>query len=155
LTYILNWYWSYIEFICELKTKEIKNSLEKLDKILEIITHYDNSCEEVEDYNIKKLHTIVISESSKSYLVKEVDKICKEMVFAPLESLCKFIAVIIEEVKGDFPYPFSLASTLLETAHDQHFFSEHLPNLTDNHQEQNHTVYVLDYLKYITSNFIK
>lgn len=155
LTYILNWYWSYIEFICELKIKEIKNGLEKLEKILEIITHHDNSCEEVEDYNIRKLHAIVISESSKSYLVKEVDQICKEMVFAPLESLCKFIAAIIKEVKGDFPYPLSLASTLLETAHDQHFFSEHLPNLTDNNQHINHTTYVLDYLKYITSNIIK
>lgn len=155
LTYILNWYWSYIEFISELKTKEIKNSLEKLEKILEIITHYDNSCEEVEDYNIKKLYGIVISESSKSYLVKEVDLICKEMVFEPLESLCKFIAAIIKEIKEDFPYPLSLASTLLETAHDQYFFSEHLPNLTDNHQGSNHTNYVLNYLKYITSNFIK
>lgn len=155
LTYILNWYWSYLEFISELKTAEIKNPLEKLEKILEIITHHNNSCDEVDDYDICKLHSIVISESSKSYLVKEVDEISKEMVFSPLESLCKCISDIISQAKPDFPYPLSMASTLLETAHDQHFFSEHLPNLTDNHQKSEHTAYVLGYLKHITFNLIK
>lgn len=154
LTYILNWYWSYIEFISELKTSEIKIPLEKLEKILEIITHHNNSCEEVEDYNISKLHAIVISESSKSYLVKEVDQISKELVFNPLESLCRYIADIVSEAQPNFPYPVSMASTLLETAHDQHFFSEHLPNLTDN-QKTEHKTYVLGYLKHITFNLIK
>ncbi|WP_262149092.1 TetR/AcrR family transcriptional regulator [Chryseobacterium foetidum] len=155
LTYILNWYWSYLEFISELKTSEIKKPLEKLEKILEIITHHNNSCDEVDDYDISKLHSIVISESSKSYLVKEVDEISKEMIFNPLESLCKCISNIIIQAKPDFPYPLSMASTLLETAHDQHFFSEHLPNLTDNHQNAEHTNYVLGYLKHITFNLIK
>lgn len=155
LTYILNWYWSYLEFMSELKTSEIKKPLEKLEKILEIITHHNNSCDEVDDYDIRKLHSIVISESSKSYLVKEVDEISKEMIFNPLESLCKCISKIIAQSKPDFPYPLSMASTLLETAHDQHFFSEHLPNLTDNHQNAEHTNYVLGYLKHITFNLIK
>lgn len=154
LTYILNWYWSYLEFMAELKTSEIKIPLEKLEKILEIITHHNNSCDEVDDYDIFKLHAVVISESSKSYLVKEVDEISKEMVFNPLESLCKCISKIITHANPDFPYPLSLASTLLETSHDQHFFSEHLPNLTDQHQTE-HKDYVLGYLKHITFNLIK
>ena len=63
---------------------------------------------------------------------------------------------IIAEAKTDFPYPKSLASTLLETAHDQQFFSEHLPKLTDNHIEKiEHKKYVLDYLRFITFNQIK
>ncbi|KQT16407.1 TetR family transcriptional regulator [Chryseobacterium sp. Leaf404] len=155
LTYILNWYWSYLECIAELKTSEIKNPPEKLEKILEIITHHNNSCDEVEDYDISKLHLIVISESSKSYLVKEVDEISKEMVFDPLESVCRYVSEIISMVKPDFPYPLSLASTLLETAHDQHFFSEHLPKLTDYQKKYKPETYVFGYLKYITFNLIK
>ena len=155
LTYILNWYWSYLELMCELKTSEIKIPLEKLKKILEIITHYNNSCDEVDDYNIGKLHSIGISESSKSYLVKEADEISKEMIFGPLESLCQCVSDIISEAKPDFAYPVSMASTLLETAHNQHFFSEHLPKLTDNHHKEENKKYVLGYLTHITFNLIK
>lgn len=156
LTYILNWYWSYIEFISKLRLQEIKEPQQKMEKILEIITHNDETDDKIEDYDLTKLHNIVIAESSKAYLVKEVDEINKEMVFSPLKSLCAFIGEIIAEAKTDFPYPKSLASTLLETAHDQQFFSEHLPKLTDNHIDRiDHKKYVLDYLRFITFNLIK
>lgn len=156
LTYILNWYWSYIEFISKLRLQEIKEPQQKMEKILEIITHNDETDDKIEDYDLIKLHNIVIAESSKAYLVKEVDEINKEMVFSPLKSLCAFIGEIIAEAKTDFPYPKSLASTLLETAHDQQFFSEHLPKLTDNHIDRiDHKKYVLDYLRFITFNLIK
>lgn len=156
LTYILNWYWSYIEFISKLRLQEIKEPLQKMEKILAIITHNDETDNKIEDYNLTKLHNIVIAESSKSYLVKEVDEINKEMVFNPLKSLCNFFGEIISQAKPDFPYPKSFASTLLETAHNQQFFSEHLPKLTDNHIEKTeHKKYVLDYLCFITFNLIK
>ncbi len=156
LTYILNWYWSYIEFISKLRLQEIKEPQQKMEKILEIITHNDETDDKIEDYDLTKLHNIVIAESSKAYLVKEVDEINKEMVFSPLKSLCAFIGDIIAEAKPDFPYPKSFASTLLETSHDQQFFSEHLPKLTDNHIDRiDHKKYVLDYLRFITFNLIK
>lgn len=156
LTYILNWYWSYIEFISKLRLQEIKEPQQKMEKILEIITHHDETDDKIEDYDLTKLHSIVIAESSKSYLVKEVDEINKEMVFSPLKSLCTFFGEIISQARPDFPYPRSFASTLLETAHDQQFFSEHLPKLTDNHTDRiDHKKYVLDYLRFITFNLIK
>jgi len=156
LTYILNWYWSYLELISKFRLLEIKDPKEKIDKLLNIITHQDHANTMVEDYDLVKLHTIVIAESSKAYLVKEVDEINKEMVFSPLKSLCAFFGEVISEAKPDFPYPKSFASTLLETAHDQHFFSEHLPKLTDNHtQKKSHKNFVLDYLRFITTNLLK
>lgn len=156
LTYILNWYWSYLELISKFRLSEIKDPQEKIEKMLSIITHQENYENTIEDYDLKKLHAIVIAESSKSYLVKEVDEINKELVFNPLKSLCGFFGEVISEAKPDFPYPRSFASTLLETAHDQQFFSEHLPKLTDNHIEKiEHKRYVLDYLRFITFNQIK
>ena len=98
----------------------------------------------------------MIAESSKSYLVKEVDEINKDLVFNPLKSLCNFFGEVLCEAKPNFPYPLSFASTLLETAHDQHFFSEHLPKLTDNHLNKiAHKKYVLEYLRFITFSLIK
>ena len=105
LTYILNWYWSYIEFISKLRLQEIKKPLQKMEKILEIITHNDAIDYKIEDYDLPKLHNIVIAESSKSYLVKDVDEINKELVFNPLKSLCGFFFFFFFEVKPDFLYP--------------------------------------------------
>ncbi len=156
LTYILNWYWSYVEFISKQRLQEIKEPQLKMEKILEIITHNDETVDTIEDYDLSKLHSIIVAESSKSYLVKEVDEINKEMVFSPLKSLCSFFAEVISEAKPDFPYSKSFASTLLETAHNQQFFSQHLPKLTDNHiDKMEHKKYVLEYLRFITFSLIK
>lgn len=145
LIYILNWYWSYLEYVSKIRVDQVEDPSEKLRLILEMITHNIDQLE-VQDYNLEHLHYIVISESSKCYLVKDIDEINKEMVFSPLKSLCLFISEIILEMNPGFPYPKSLASTLLETAHDQQFFSEHLPKLTDNPSGGNHKKYVKDYL---------
>lgn len=155
LTYILNWYWCYLEFVAKMRLQEMTNSEEKLKLILGILTHNYDSNSTIQDYDLEKLHSIVISESSKAYLVKEVDEINQELVFSPLKNLCKFIGEIILEINPKFIYPNSLASTLLETAHDQQFFSEHLPKLTDNTARANHKKYVLEYLNLLTFSVIK
>lgn len=155
LTYILNWYWCYLEFIAKMSLQEQNDSIEKLKLILEIITHNYASNSEIVDYDLEKLHGIVVSESSKAYLVKEVDEINQELVFSPLKSLCQFVGQTILLINPKFAYPNSLASTLLESAHDQHFFSEHLPKLTDNKSKIKHKKYVLEYLNFLAFSAIK
>ncbi|MGF1926309.1 MAG: TetR/AcrR family transcriptional regulator [Bacteroidia bacterium] len=155
LTYVLNWYWCYLEFVAKMRLQQLNDPAQKLKLIVEIITHNYDSDSEIDDYNLEKLHGIVISESSKAYLVKEVDEINQELVFSPLKSLCQFIGQTILEINPKFAYPNSLASTLLETAHDQHFFSEHLPKLTDNTSKISHKKYVLDYLNLVAFSVIK
>ncbi|MCH5716830.1 TetR/AcrR family transcriptional regulator [Niabella hibiscisoli] len=155
LIYILNWYWCYLEFLSEMLIPAETAPYDKLKLILNIITHCQKEQRQLMDYNLGHLHSIVISESSKSYLVKEVDTINKEMAFNPLKSLCKRISLIILEIRPGYPYARSLASTLLETAHDQQFFSEHLPSLTDNLSGQQHKEYVLHYLNQLAFSALK
>ena len=99
---------------------------------------------------------IRLTSAEQEALRRKAVEINKELVFNPLKSLCGFFGEVISEAKPDFPYPRSFASTLLETAHDQQFFSEHLPKLTDNNIKKiEHKKYVLDYLRFITFNQIK
>ena len=154
LIYILNWYWCYLEFVAKMSLQEISDAVQKLRVILEIITHNFESDSEIVDYDLEKLHGIVISESSKAYLVKEVDEINKELVFSPLKSFCQFVGQAILQINPEFAYPNAFASTLLETAHDQHFFSEHLPKLTDNQSKITHKKYVLRYLNFLALSAI-
>lgn len=83
------------------------------------------------DYNKKFLNQIVIAESSKVYLVKDVSAINKDEVFKPYKDLCAHIAKVISSYKPHYKYPTSLSSTIIETAHNQQFFANFLPRLTD------------------------
>jgi len=83
------------------------------------------------DYNKMFLNQIVIAESSKVYLVKDVAEINKNAVFKPYKDLCAKIAEVISEYSPKYKYPKSLSTTLIETSHNQQYFSINLPRLTD------------------------
>jgi len=132
LLYILNWYWSYMEFLVMFKLQNVADPGQKLHVIIELLTQELPQSAGALNYNVKFLNQIIISESSKVYLVKEVGEINKSEVFKPYKDLCATIAQVITEYNPAYPYPRSLSSTLIETAHYQQFFCSYLPRLTDN-----------------------
>jgi AcrR family transcriptional regulator len=145
LLYILNWYWSYMEYLVVFQLQPLANSKSKLERLIELLTHPLPEIEDWSDYNKNYLHQIVISESSKVYLVKEVKEINENAVFKPYKDLCARISEIIQSHNPDYAYPHSLSSTLIETAHSQLFFSQYLPKLTDAGKE-NKTAFVERFL---------
>ena len=135
LLYIINLYWSYLEYLVTLQMPA-ESSTAKLKAIIQLLTHQLPDISSDINLNKKALHEIVVSESSKTYLVKEINEINKAKVFQPYKDLCKLIADVIKEIKREYVFPHSLASTILETAHAQEFFIYHLPGLTDFGQDQ-------------------
>lgn len=131
LLYILNWYWSYMEFLLTIKLDNVINPKERLKIIVYLLTHELSESSSQFDYNKKFLNQIVIAESSKVYLVKEVAEINKNEVFKPYKDLCAKIAEVISEYNPKYKYPRSLSTTLIETSHHQQYFSVNLPKLTD------------------------
>lgn len=136
LLYILNWYWSYMEFLVMFKLQNITESRTKLEAIVELLTHDLPESSGGLDYNKKYLNQIVLAESSKVYLVKEVEEINKEAVFKPYKDLCATIAEVIKSFQPNYRFPHSLSSTLIETSHSQQYFTKYLPRLTDIHSEE-------------------
>jgi AcrR family transcriptional regulator len=131
LLYIINWYWSYLEFLLLFQLQPIQDPKAKLSAIIQLLTHELPESAGKSDYNKKRLNHIVIAESSKVFLVKEVMAINKDQVFKPYKDLCGMIAEVIQAYNPKFQYPRSLSSTLVETAHQQQFFCTFLPRLTD------------------------
>jgi AcrR family transcriptional regulator len=131
LLYILNWYWCYMEFLVMFKLENVSNKKEKLKIIVQLLTHEPAESVNQFDYNKKFLNQIVIAESSKVYLVKEVAEINRNEVFKPYKDLCAQIAEVISEYNSSYQYPRSLSTTLIETSHHQQYFSVNLPKLTD------------------------
>ncbi len=131
LLYILNWYWSYMEYLVLDKLGKEATAEQQLKTIIHLLTHELPESSGTLDYNKKFLNAIAIAEGRKVYFVKEVDEINQLEVFKPLKELCAQIVLVISRYNPNYSYPYSLSSTMIETAHDQQFFSEHLPRLTD------------------------
>lgn len=131
LLYILNWYWCYMEFLVTFKLENVNDQKEQLKIIVHLLTHEFAESTNQFDYNKRYLNQIVISESSKVYLVKDVAEINKNEVFKPYKDLCAKIAEVITAYNPRYRFPRSLSTTLIETSHHQQFFSVNLPKLTD------------------------
>ncbi|KAA9347015.1 TetR/AcrR family transcriptional regulator [Larkinella humicola] len=135
LVYLVAWYWQWLEYQVLFQTNNLTDSREKLERILKLLLLKDlsalNVSTEADDMDIPALHSIVIQEASKAYLTHHVTEDNREQLFKPYKDLCSRIAGIILEYRPGYPYARSRASSLIETAHYQAFFMQHLPSLTD------------------------
>jgi len=148
LIYLVSWYWLWVDYKIQFHTNNIASPKEKLLIILKIIC--ETFMGTLENHlNEKALYRIVVSESAKAYLLKEVDVINKEGVYLNYKNLNKKIAELILEINPKFPYPNALVSTIIETAHQQYFFAIHLPSLTNIPNNDQTNVKVQEYLEYL------
>ena len=139
LLYIITWYWSYLEYKVVFSINNMTDSEAKIRCVIDLLAHeLDDSLGSM-DFDKKALYAIVISESSKAYLSKDVDNNNEAQLFKPYKDLCNRIAILFSEYNPNYPYPHSLASTVIEAAHFQYFFALHLPRLTDVKDKQDNT----------------
>lgn len=134
LIYLIAWYWHWLEYRLTYSINNIDDPKERLKTVVKLITeekHYDKLFENVDE---NALQRIVINESDKTFLNKNVDEYNRSGAFLAFKSLCDRIAEIIHEINPKYQYAHTLASTALEAAHHQIFFYDHLPRLTDHHK---------------------
>lgn len=144
LVYLIAWYWNWMEYHIEFETNNVSDPHEKLERAIRLVTEKKHQDPMFPSIDEPALQRIVINESDKTYLNKKVDEINKEGLFRGMKSLCHRIADIVREINPDYPFANALASTVLQAAHQQIFFAEHLPALTEheakagNVHEKNH-----------------
>jgi len=131
LIYLTSWYWSWLSFRLKMETHRVEDHAEKIRIAVKVFCHLIPPINPPEGINLKALYSVLISESSKAYLTKEVDKDNRVGAFLSYKRFCKEVAEIIREIDPNYPYPTALVSTLVEAAHHQKFFSDHLPSLTE------------------------
>jgi AcrR family transcriptional regulator len=137
LIYLLDWYWSFIEFQVIFQLNNISKPAEKIKKIIDILVWEDNAYEVFTEPDQQALYYIAIAEGNKTYLSKDVDENNKELLYKPFKDLCARIALVFKEYNPTYKYPASLASTLVETSHQQYYFMQHLPRLCDFSKKKN------------------
>ncbi|MDX5417897.1 MAG: TetR/AcrR family transcriptional regulator [Hymenobacteraceae bacterium] len=135
LSYLISWYWNWLEYRLVFATNNIESAEARLKIAISILSGRIENDMDFEHIDEVTLQRIVVAESAKAYLTKEVDANNKEGFFLSYKRLCKRIADIVLEINPDYKYPASLVSTIAESAHYQKFFALHLPSLTDIHDD--------------------
>jgi AcrR family transcriptional regulator len=131
LVYITLWYWSWMEYRLVFGLTNIESPNDRLNKAIKILTETVKEDSDFSHVNEVKLNRIVIAESSKIYLSKSVDEENSEGFFLAYKNLVQRVCDIILEINKKYKYPHMLVSTIIEGAHHQRYFAEHLPRLTD------------------------
>ncbi|WP_196894064.1 TetR/AcrR family transcriptional regulator [Aureivirga marina] len=137
LLYLTAWYWAWMEYKLVFSLINIISPEERLKRAVTIVTEPIEEDSNFLHINEVKLNHIVISESSKAYLTKEVDSENKEGFFSGYESMVMRISKVIQEINPDYPNANMLVSTVIEGAHHQYYFTEHLPKLTTISEDRN------------------
>lgn len=135
LIYLVSWYWHWLEYQLMFLTQNIDSPWDRLEIALKVISQPHLLGDDQVHLDQEALHRIVVAESPKAYLSKVVDQDNKEGYFLSYKRLCRLIADIVKEINPNYPFPKSLISTLIESAHNQMFFAAHLPRLTELHAE--------------------
>jgi AcrR family transcriptional regulator len=130
LLYLANWYWSWMDYKITINTLNLKPK-EKLNIAITLLTEEIKKDNDFSIINEPKLYKIVVSESSKAYLNQEVDSDNKNGAYKAYKQLVANVSQMITEINPKYKYPQMLISTVIEGAHSQRFFTEHLPSLTN------------------------
>lgn len=131
LAYLTMWYWSWSEYKVMMSTLNIEDPEVKLRRAIGVVTEKVQEDLDIHQIDEVKLHRVVIMESSKVYFCKSVDEDNRQGFFRAYKDLVQTVANIVNEVNPSFKYPHMLVSTIIEAAHHQRFFADHLPRLTD------------------------
>lgn len=131
MVYLFNWYWSWMEHKILNSLVRLNSPEEKLLKSIELVTSKiakDDSFTYIDEMLLQK---IIIVESSKVYHTKDIDLENKKGFYKTYKNVVELIASFIESMNPQYPYANRLVSTVIEGAHHQRFFIEHLPTLAN------------------------
>lgn len=144
LIYLTSWYWAWLEYQLVIETHSIENHFEKLKKAIVVTTRPVENDTDFSHINEILLNQIIINENSKSFLTKEVDRENKDGYFRVYKRIIKRLNEMILNVRPDYPFSNSLASTIVETSLHQHFLKDHFPTITDCKSAEGPTFFLTD-----------
>ena len=140
LVYLLNWYWSWMDYKIVLQTSNLNKAKDKINKAVELLVADVKQDSDFSFINEILLNRIIITESSKIYHNKDVDNENEKGFYKTYKQVVQRVSDFILEFNPKYKYPHMLVSTIIEGAHHQRYFAEHLPSLTDVEEGQNNII---------------
>jgi AcrR family transcriptional regulator len=130
LLYLSAWYWAWLEHNLVFGTANQSDPVGRLSVAIRLLV--EGPIYKQNDFlDPEILRSIVINESIKGFLTKEVDLEHESGIFSQVYKFGDRVSAIIGEINPDYLYPKTLVSTILESSLLQNFNSQHLPGMLD------------------------
>ncbi len=130
LLYLTAWYWGWMEINLVYATANLTDPDERLGVAIKLMV--DGPIFTKNQYlDPIQLHQLVVNESLKGYLTKEVDDEHENGIFTQVYKFGERISTIINEINPMYEYPKTLVSTVMESSLLQSFNSKHLPGMIE------------------------
>jgi len=130
LLYLSAWYWAWLEHNLVFGTANQSDPVGRLSVAIRLLV--EGPIYKQNDFlDPEILRSIVINESIKGFLTKEVDLEHESGIFSQVYKFGDRVSAIIREINPDYLYPKTLVSTILESSLLQNFNSQHLPGMLD------------------------
>lgn len=152
LIYLSSWYWAWTEYRLVMAMMNVVSPRERLTTAIAMLTKPVEVDNDFSYINEILLSEIIFSDSLKTYHTKNVGEQNKKGCFDAYRNVIQRVGNIILEINPEFKYPHMLVSTVIEGAHQQKYFSEHLPALTDVTTEKNS---ITTFYTNLVFNFLK
>ena len=131
LVYLIAWYWHWVEYRLVFATNALPTTHEQLEEAIHILTRKVTADDTFSYIDEVSLFKIIIAESNKAYHTINVDDENAKGYFKAYKNVVERVSLMVLNVNASFEFPNMLVSTVIEGAHQQRFFSKHLPSLTD------------------------
>jgi len=131
LLYLIYWYWSWIEYRLVFGTNNLATPILKLKASIKILTQSVEEDSSFSHINEILLDRIIMTEAVKAYFTKQINKETEQGHFTVYKRVVERVSQMVLSINKDYKYPHMLVSTLIEGSHQQHFFAENIPSLTD------------------------
>lgn len=139
LLYLYSWYWGWKMVEIDRATHFITTDFDKLITAMNLLIQQENKAAFAFSFSYEKLRNLIEKEGIKSFLTKKVDDENQIGAFDNYKKLVALLSSWVVATKNDFQFPNMLITTIIEGAHLQHFFGNHLKRLT-NHSDTNDNV---------------
>ena len=155
LSYLVSWYWSWLEYLIRFKTTNISDPKKKLKLALQALLESTKDDPSTSMIDESALHHIVILESTKAYVTKKMKSGQRTAFVDSYRSLCDTVAAIIKEVNPRYKYPKALVSTLITAVHRMSFYAEHFPGLTELSVKKGDMKEIGQFVDHLTSSLLE
>jgi len=130
LLYLNAWYWAWLEHNFVFATANLIDPEERLSLAIRLMVE-GPIYRQNDHLDPDLLRYIVVNESLKGYMTKEVDSEHESGIFSQVYKFSDRVTSLIKEINPSYLYPKTLVSTLMESSLMQSFNSQHLPGMID------------------------
>ncbi len=152
LLYLTAWYWAWMEVNYVYATANLESSQARLSIAMKLMVNGPIFNKNTH-INPADLRSIVVNESLKGYLTKTVDVEHESGIFAQVYRFGERISELIFEINPNYPFPKTLAYTVMESSLLHAFNAKHLPDMTEKSLDsENRMVFFEDLIVKAISN---